>query len=83
MVIVDNRSSFDVELPAWCCRGVVGSLETDSGRCNVFLPDHGLALNLWVEKLMILPPSISDDFLTKAVGIDDVLPITRVNGVTR
>ncbi|XP_046468235.1 putative ATP-dependent RNA helicase TDRD12 isoform X1 [Neodiprion pinetum] len=77
MVIIDNRSSFNAELPGWCCRGIVGLFNTINTKYRVFLPDHGIALEFWMEDLKILPPfSISDDFLTSSIGIHDILPIT-------
>ncbi|XP_046735938.1 putative ATP-dependent RNA helicase TDRD12 isoform X2 [Diprion similis] len=77
LVIIDNRGSFNAELPGWCCRGIVGSFNTNNTKYRVFLPDHGIALEFWMEELKILPPaSISDDFLTSSIGINDILPIT-------
>ncbi|XP_048509268.1 putative ATP-dependent RNA helicase TDRD12 isoform X1 [Athalia rosae] len=83
MVIVDNKYNFNVELPAWYCRGVVGSERTPLSKYRVFLPDYGIAVESYLEDLRILPPcTISNLFLTFTIGIAGIIPITSADDIS-
>lgn len=73
IAIVQN--SLKLELPAWWVRGTLGNYNEKTSKYNVFLVDHGDAIEADREDLSVIPRKlVPDDYLTITVGLYNVVP---------
>ncbi|XP_043475288.1 putative ATP-dependent RNA helicase TDRD12 [Leptopilina heterotoma] len=68
-------NSHDSEIPAWFCRGILGHMNEDQSKYNVFLPDYGTAFDLSPKNFRKVPKdAIPDDYLTESIALNGIIP---------
>lgn len=71
-----NHRTGVAELPSYLCRGLITYINKENGTYNVLLVDHGTSIILNRDEMYKVSKNfISEKYLTKTIGIYNVLPI--------
>lgn len=84
MVLIQssNHKTGIADLPSYLCRGLITYLKKESRTYNVLLVDHGTSIELNRDEIYKVPKDfIRERYLTKTIGICNVLPIRMKKNV--
>ncbi|OXU31874.1 hypothetical protein TSAR_010154 [Trichomalopsis sarcophagae] len=74
LISSERLTNMDIDLPDWICRGVI--TDTTKRTSDVFLLDHGIAINVPTESLIKYSRNAVDiEPLTMTIGLYNILPI--------
>lgn len=74
VLIQSSNQKYMIELPSFICRGLITHCE--KGAYSVLFVDHGVNFELSQDQFCTIPHDfISDSFLTKVVGVCNVMPV--------
>lgn len=71
-----NRETGVAELPAYYCRGLITHIKKKDMKYNILLVDYGISVELVADEFHVIPKDIiSKNYLTRTIGMYNILPI--------
>lgn len=76
VLVQSNKCTIEMDIPSFVCRGLITYIKKQDEIYYILLVDHGISIELTRDEFCIVPQNfIPEKYLTKTVGVYNILPI--------